>query len=138
MCLIVLGCYTYITYRRTIQTGDIFRVMPNYASGQIDLLHGRKEIVGLIWSYLLYLFGLTFFYTIQLSIGQYLSSLYTRRQSNYIGRLLLEDDEYQYTLYNTARLKYLPGVISHDLADMNVQLFYLLIGSMYFNGMIGK
>ena len=112
--------------------------MPNYASGKIDILQGRKEILGLIWSYLLHLFGLTLLYTIQLSIGQYLSSLYTQRQSNYIGRLLLDDDEYQYTLYNTEKLKYLPGVISHDLADMNVQLFYLLIGSMYFNGMIGK
>ena len=139
MCLIVLVCYTIITYRRTIQTGEIFRVLPNYAASQIDINQSRKQIIDLLWNYLLNLFGLTILYSIQLSIGQYLGSLYTRRQSNYLGRLLLDDDdEHQYTLYRTISFKYLPTLISHDLAEMNVQLFYLLIGSMYFNGILGK
>lgn len=112
--------------------------MPNYAAGKIDINEGRTQILHLIWVYLLHLFGLTLLYTVQLGVGQFIGTLYTRRQLNYVSRLLLDDDEHQYTIYHTAALKLLPSIISHDLADMNVQLFYLLIGSMYYNGIIGK
>lgn len=112
--------------------------MPNYAAGKIDINEGRKQILHLIWVYLLHLLGLTLLYTAQLGIGQFIGALYTRRQLNYVSRLLLDDEEHQYTIYHTAALKLLPSIISHDLADMNVQLFYLLIGSMYYNGIIGK
>jgi hypothetical protein len=77
-------------------------------------------------------------YSLQLGIGQFLGALYTRRQSAFISRLLLDDDENQYTLYHTSTLKLLPNIISHDLGELNVQLFYLLIGSIYYNGLIGK
>lgn len=127
-----------MSYRVTVQTGAIFTVMPNYAAKTIDIDQGRSEIRQLIWIYLLHLISLTLLYSAQLGIGQYIGALYTRRQSSYIARLLLDDEEHQYTLYHTTTLKLLPGIISHDLADMNVQLFYLLIGSMYYNGIIGK
>jgi hypothetical protein len=55
----------------------------------------------------------------------------------YIARLLLDDDENQYTLYHTSTLKLLPNILSHDLSELNVQLFYLLFGSIYYNGIIG-
>lgn len=112
--------------------------MPNYSAGKIDIDGGRSQIRHLIWIYLLHLIGLTLLYSVQLGLGQYMGALYTRRQSSYLARLLLDDEEHQYTLYHTTTLKLLPGIISHDLADFNVQLFYLLIGSMYFNGVIGK
>lgn len=81
--------------------------------------------------------GLVVLYSIQLGLGQLLGALYTRRQSMYISRLLLDDDENQYTIYHTSTLKLLPNIISHDLAEMNIQLFYLLVGSIYYNGIIG-
>ena len=81
--------------------------------------------------------ALCLLYSAQLGVGQLLAALYTRRQSVYIAHLLLDDDENQYTLYHTSALKLLPSIISHDLAEMNTQLFYLLIGSIYYNGMIG-
>lgn len=136
--MIILGGYSYISYRFTVQTGDIFSVMPNYAASKIDINQGRKEISRLVWIYLLYLFGLTFLNAIQLSLGQFLGAIYTRRQSIYIARLLLDDEEHQYTLYHTTSLKLLPSVNSHDLSELNAQLFYFLMGSMYYHGILGK
>ncbi|CAF1301776.1 unnamed protein product [Adineta ricciae] len=137
ICLAVIGCYTYISYRLTVQTGAIFRVLPDYAASKIDIQEGRSRIARLVWQLLLHIFGLSALYSIQLCIGQYLAALYTRRQSRYIARLLLDDDENHSTLYHTSTLKSLPNIISHELADLNVQLFFLLVGSMYYNGLIG-
>ena len=133
-----MGCYTYISYRLTVQTGAIFRILPDYAASKIDIQEGRSRIARLVWQLLLHIFGLSTLYSIQLCIGQYLAALYTHRQSRYIARLLLDDDENHSTLYHTSTLKLLPNIISHELADLNVQLFYLLIGSIYYNGLIGK
>lgn len=129
--------YTYISYRVTVQIGAIFNVLPDYAASSIDINEGRSRIRRLIWSFLLHILGLVILYSIQLGLGQLLGALYTRRQSIYLSRLLLDDDENQYTVYHTSTLKLLPNIISHDLAEMNVQLFYLLIGSIYYNGIIG-
>ncbi|UJR27951.1 hypothetical protein I4U23_009210 [Adineta vaga] len=136
-CLIILGCYTYISYRLTVQTGAIFKILPDYAASTIDINQGRAQIKHLVWQLLLHIIGLSLLYSIQLALGQYLSALYTRRQSRYIARLLLDDDENHSTLYHTSTLKMLPNIISHELAELNVQLFYLLIGSIYYNGILG-
>jgi hypothetical protein len=135
--LIILGCYTYISYRLTVQIGAIFNVLPDYAASIIDINEGRFKIRYLIGSFILHIISLTLLYSAQIGIGQYLSALYTRRQSIYISRILLDDDENHYTLYHTSNLKHLPNIISHDLSELNIQLFYLLIGSIYYNGIIG-
>ena len=101
------------------------------------MAEARAKIQHLIVGLILQIVGLTVLYSAQLGIGQLLGALYTRRQSVYLARLLLNDDENQYTLYHTSALKLLPNIISHDLAELNVQLFYLLIGSIYYNGLIG-
>ena len=121
----------------TVQTGAIFNILPDYAASTIDINGGQSRIRSLIWDLVLQIVSLSILYSAQLGIGQLLSALYTRRQSTYIARLLLDDDENQYTLYHTSTLKLLPNIISHDLAEMNVQLFYLLVGSIYYNGFIG-
>ena len=120
-----------------MQTGAIFNILPDYAASRIDIVEGRSRIQTLIWDFSLQIIGLSVLYSAQLGVGQLLSALYTRRQSDYIARLLLNDDENQYTLYHASALKLLPNIISHDLGEMNVQLFYLLIGSIYYNGFIG-
>lgn len=137
ICLIILGCYTYISYRLTVQIGDIFNVLPDYAASIIDINEGRLRIRHLIGNFILHIISLTLLYSIQIGIGQFLGTLYTRRQSIYISRLLLDDDENHSTLYHTSNLKLLPNIISHDLSELNIQLFYLLIGSIYYNGIIG-
>lgn len=121
----------------TVQTGAIFNILPNYAASRINITEARSQIGALIWGFSLQIIGLSILYSAQLGVGQLLSALYTRRQSVYIAQVLLSDDENQYTLYHASALKLLPNIISHDLAEMNVQLFYLLIGSIYYNGFIG-
>lgn len=130
--------YTYLSYRQTVQTGTIFGILPNYAASKIDINEARGQVNQLIWGYIFQILGLVVLYSAQLGFGQVLAALYTRRQSVAIARLLLDDDENQYTLYHASPLKLLPNIISHDLAEFNVQIFYLLIGSIYYNGVIGK
>lgn len=137
VCLCLLGSYSYISYRVTSQTGAIFNVLPDYAASTIDINEARSRIRDLIWSFVLQIVALCLLYSAQLGIGQLLAALYTRRQSIFIAHLLLDDDENQYTLYHTSAMKLLPSTISHDLSEMNTQLFYLLIGSIYYNGIIG-
>lgn len=134
----MLGCYSYVSYRLTAQTGAIFQILPDYAASIINIEEARARLSRLIWDLVLQIIGASVLYSTQLGIGQILGSLYTRRQSLYIARLLLNDDENQYTLYHTSTLKLLPNILSHDLAEMNTQLFYLVVGSIYYNGLIGK
>lgn len=120
-----------------MQTGAIFNILPDYAASKTTIAQAQARIRELIWGFVLHIVGLSLLYSAQLGIGQLLGALYTRRQSIYIARALLDDDENEYTLYHSSSLKLLPSIISHDLAEMNTQLFYLLIGSIYYNGFIG-
>ena len=138
--LLILGAYTYLAYRLSVQTGAIFNILPDYAASRINIEEGRFRMRQLVGGFILQIVSVNVLYSMMVSIGQILGTLYTRRQSIYLARLLLDDDDddkHQYTIYHTSTLKLLPSIISHDLAELNVQLFHLLIGSMYYNGIIG-
>ncbi len=81
--------------------------------------------------------GYTVFYSAQIGCGQLIGSLYFQRQLTYISRLLLNNhDASLYHISNT--LDQLSNILSHELLEFNVHLFYLLFGSIYFNGILGK
>jgi hypothetical protein len=119
------------------QTGSIFSVLSDYTSGKIDIeaakVRLRQGIPGIILQFI----GYTVFYSAQIGCGQLIGSLYTRRQLSYISRLLLNDNDP--SLYHISNnLNQLPNILSHELAEFNVHLFYLIFGSIYFNGILGK
>ena len=123
-----------------MQTGAIFQILPDYAASRTDIHEGRSRMRQLVGGFISQIIGVNVLFSIIMSTGQVLGTLYTRRQSIYIARLLLDDDddnENQHTIYHTSTLKLLPSIISHDLAELNAQLFHLLVGSMYYDGMIG-
>jgi hypothetical protein len=73
--------------------------------------------------------------------GQILATLYTRRQMVYLTRLLLDRsmDEYENNvLYHSKHMTAIPNFLSHDIAELNTQLFYLIIGHVYYTGIIGE
>ncbi len=73
--------------------------------------------------------------------GQILATLYTRRQMVYVSRLLLDapvDDHENNLLYHSRHMVAVPNFLSHDIAELNSQFFYLIIGHIYYTGLIGK
>ena len=112
-------------------------MLSDYTSDKIDIETAKARLrQGIPWLILQFI-GYTIFYSAQIGCGQFIGSLYTRRQLAYISRLLLNDhDTILYHLSNT--LDQLPNILSHELAEFNTHLFYLLFGSIYFNGILGK
>ncbi|CAF1327702.1 unnamed protein product, partial [Didymodactylos carnosus] len=77
---------------------------------------------------------------VQSGSGQLVASLYTQRQVSYIGKYLLDTTttaNHNLLYYSSKKLKQLPQILSHDLFELNKNLFYLLSGTIYYNGIIG-
>jgi hypothetical protein len=132
-----LGAYSYLSYRLASQTGSIFSVLSDYTSNKTDLETAKKRLRQEIPPLVLQMIGYTVFYSAQIGCGQLIGSLYFQRQLTYISRLLLNNhDASLYHISNT--LDQLSNILSHELLEFNVHLFYLLFGSIYFNGILGK
>jgi hypothetical protein len=98
-------------------------------------------ITSSIVSYIILMIATPALFSLTVGGGQVLATLYTRRQMVYLTRLLLDGstDEYQNNLlYHSRHLIAIPNFLSHDIAELNSQFFYLIIGHIYYTGIIGE
>lgn len=73
--------------------------------------------------------------------GQMFATFYTRRQTIYLSRLLLDGSTNEYEnnlLYHSRHMTAIPNFLSHDIAELNRQFFYLIFGHVYYTGIIGR
>ncbi|CAF1168247.1 unnamed protein product [Didymodactylos carnosus] len=128
-----LGVYCYLGYRLATQTGTIFQVLGDYAGEKITIDQARSKIKGDSLILTGYILGVAISYSLIISSGQIISSLYTKRQLLSIGHLLFQYD----TMYHSKHVTLIPNMLSHDLHEFNTQLFHFLFGSIYYNGILG-
>ncbi|CAF1494831.1 unnamed protein product [Adineta steineri] len=132
-CFLLLSLYSYISYGLATQTGTIFRVLNDYAASNITITEAQERIKSQSVILILRITSATILVSAEVAGGQLIASFYTQRQASYIGKLLLNDN----TMYHSQHTL-LPNIISHDLAELNTNLFYLLFGSIYFNGLFSE
>jgi len=141
LTLTVLGVSTWCTYRFTKQTASLYSVLSDYSSSLISLDQAKQSIKSNIVSYVILMVATPALFSLTVGGGQVLATLYTRRQMVYVTRLLLDGstDEYENNvLYHSRHMTAIPNFLSHDIAELNSQFFYLIIGHVYYTGIIGK
>jgi hypothetical protein len=141
LTLAVLGVSTWATYRFTKQTASLYTVLSDYSSSLISLDEAKQSIKSNIVSYVILMVATPALFSLTVGGGQILATLYTRRQMVYLTRLLLDEikDEYENNvLYHSRQMTAIPNCLSHDIAELNSQLFYFIFGHVYYTGIIGK
>ncbi len=141
MTLAVLGVSTWCTYRFTKETASLYSVLSDYSSNSISLAEAKQSIKSNIVNYIILMVATPALFSLTVGGGQILATLYTRRQMVYLTRLLLDRsmDEYENNvLYHSKHMTAIPNFLSHDIAELNTQLFYLIIGHVYYTGIIGE
>ena len=139
--LTVLGVSTYCTYRFTKQTASLYSVLSDYSSSLITLADAKQSIKSNIAAYVSLMIATPALSALASGGGQVLATLYTRRQMIYVVRLLLDrstDQDANNLLYHSRHIEAIPNFLSHDIGELNSQFFYLIIGHIYYTGVIGE
>lgn len=107
----------------------------------ISLDEAKQLVKSNIVSYVILMIATPTLFSLTVGSGQMLATFYTRRQMIYITRLLLDGSTQEYEnnlLYHSRHITAIPNFLSHDIAELNSQFFYLIIGHIYYTGIIGK
>ena len=115
----------------------MYSVLSDYSSDLITIAQAKQSIKSNLLSYFLLTFATPAFFALTVAGGQILATLYTRRQMVYLTHFLLQSNENQ-LLYHSEGMKMIPNALSHDIAELNSQVFYLLFGHIYYTGLIGQ
>lgn len=137
----MLGLSTWCTYRFTKQTASLYNVLSEYSSSLISLDEAKQTIKSNIAAYVTLMIATPTLFALATGGGQVLATLYTQRQMIYLARLLLDrssDEDVNNLLYHSKHMQMIPNILSHDIAELNRQFFYLLIGHIYYTGIIGE
>ena len=137
----ILGVSTWCTYRFTKQTASLYNVLSEYSSNLISLADAKQTVKSNIAAYVVLMIATPALFALATGGGQVLATLYTRRQMIYIARLLLDRSAGQVAnnlLYHSKHMEVIPNFLSHDIAELNSQFFYLIIGHIYYTGIIGE
>lgn len=137
MTLVVLGLSTWTTYLFTKQTASLYSVLSDYASNLLTLVQAKQSIQSNIAGYLLLMIATPALFASTVAGGQILATLYTRRQITYFTHLLLGRNDDNQLLYHSEQMATIPNALSHDIAELNSQVFYLIFGHIYYTGLIG-
>lgn len=138
--LAVLGVSTWCTYRFTKQTASLYNVLSDYSSNLTSAENAKQSIKSGIAGYIVLMIATPTLFSLTVAGGQTIAALYTRRQTAYLARLLLDRSDDQIdnnVLYHSRHISALPNVFSHDIAELNSQLFYFIFGHVYYAGVIG-
>ena len=141
LTLAVLGASTWSSYRFTKQTASLYEVLSNYASGSVSLTQAKDSIKSDITSYVILMIATPALFSLTVGGGQLLATLYTRRQMVFFARLLLDGPLQMYQnnlLYHSRRMTTIANVLSHDIAELNRDVFHLIFGHVYYMGIIGQ
>ncbi|CAF1183425.1 unnamed protein product [Rotaria sordida] len=137
----VLGASTWSTYKFTKQTASLYSVLSDYGSGSISLVQAKESIKSNIVNYVILMVATPTLFSLTVGGGQLLATLYTRRQMVFLARLLLDRsfEEYENNLlYHSRHMTAVPNILSHDIAELNSQVFHFIFGHIYYTGIIGQ
>ncbi|CAF1281965.1 unnamed protein product [Rotaria sordida] len=134
LSLIMAGISTWSFYIFVDRTAALYNGLSGYASGSITLDEAKQSIKSDIVSYILIIITIPITYSLSVGGGRALASLYTRRQLNYLSRLLLdafEIDNANNLLYYSRHMSMIPNFISHEIAELNTEVFNILFGQAH-------
>jgi hypothetical protein len=135
------GVDTWSFYVFIDRTAALYNGLSGYASGSISLAEAKQSVKSDIVSYILIVMVIPASYSLSAGGGRVLASLYTRRQLNYLSRLLLDDFGEEYAnnlLYYSRHLSLIPNFFSHEIAELNTEMFNILFGQVYYVGILSK
>ncbi|CAF0979834.1 unnamed protein product [Adineta ricciae] len=135
--LLLLGISTWCTYRFTKQTASLYNVLSDYSSSLISLDSAKQRITSDIVGYAILTIATPTLFSLTVGGGQTIASLYSRRQMIYLVDFLLDGNDNN-LLYHSRHLTQIPSFISHDISELNSQLFYFIFGHIYYTGVIGQ
>ncbi|CAF1070645.1 unnamed protein product [Adineta steineri] len=133
------GVNTWAFYTFIDRTAALYNGLTSYASGTISLTEAKQSIISDIASYIVIVVVVPTAYSLSAGGGRVLASLYTRRQLNYLSRLLLDDFGEEHPnnlLYYSRHMSEIPNSLSHEIAELNTEIFNLLFGQVYYVGII--
>ncbi|CAF3874032.1 unnamed protein product [Adineta steineri] len=139
LSLIMAGVNTWAFYTFIDRTAALYNGLTSYASGTISLTEAKQSIISDIASYIVIVVVVPTAYSLSAGGGRVLASLYTRRQLNYLSRLLLDDFGEEHPnnlLYYSRHMSEIPNSLSHEIAELNTEIFNLLFGQVYYVGII--
>ena len=137
----MVGIATWSFYTFINQTAALYNGLSGYASGSVSLTEAKQLVKSDMVSYILIVLVTPGSYALSTGGGRVLASLYTRRQLNYLSRLLLDDlgeEHANNLLYHSRQISVIPNLLSHEIAELNTEVFNLLFGQIYYVGIISK
>jgi hypothetical protein len=137
----MVGIATWTFYAFIDRTAALYNGLSGYASGSISLNEAKQSVKSDIVSYIIIVVATAVSYSLSTGGGRVLASLYTRRQLDYLSRLLLDDFEGEHAnnlLYHSRHISVIPNFLSHKIAELNTEVFNLLFGQVYYVGIISK
>ncbi len=138
----MVGVDTWSFYAFINRTATLYNGLSGYASGSISITEAKQAIKSDIVSYILIVVVVPASYALGAGGGRALASLYTRRQLDYLSRLLLDDFGEEHAnnnlLYHSRQISVIPNFLSHEIAELNTEIFNLLFGQVYYVGIISK
>jgi hypothetical protein len=135
------GIDTWSFYAFIDRTAALYNGLSGYASGSISLAEAKQSVKSDIVSYILIVVVVPVSYSLSAGGGRVLASLYTRRQLDYLSRLLLDDLGEEHTnnlLYHSRHMSVIPNFLSDEIAELNTEVFNILFGQVYYVGIISK
>ena len=132
---------TWVYYLFIHRTAAQYNSLSGYAGGTISHDEAKRLIESDILTYILIVIATPVTYAFSTGGGRLLASLYTRRQLNYLSCFLLDefgDEHANNLLYHSRQMSGIPNLLSHDIADLNTEIFNLLFGHVYYFGIISK
>jgi hypothetical protein len=137
----MVGIATWTYYMFTDRTALLYSGLSGYGSGSISLDQAKELVKSNLVEYILIIVSTSVSYVLALGGGRVLATLYTRRQLIYLARLLLDNSKKENEnnlLYHSRDLSVIPHFLSHDVAQLNTELFNFIFGYTYYPGMISK
>jgi hypothetical protein len=137
----MVGIATWTFYDFIDRTAALYNGLSSYAGGSVSLTEAKQLVTSDIVSYIFIVMATPASYSLSTGGGRVLASLYTRRQLIYLSRLLLDDFQDEYAnnlLYHSRHMSGIPNFLSHDIAELNTEVFNLLFGQVYYVGIISK
>jgi hypothetical protein len=132
---------TWTFYIFTDRTALLYGGLSGYSSGSISVDQAKELVKSNLVQYIVIIVATAVTYILTVGGGRVLATLYTRRQLIYLARLLLDSSEKENEnnlLYHSRHVSVIPHFLSHDIAQLNIELFNFLFGHIYYPGLISK
>jgi hypothetical protein len=137
--MVAIATWTY--YLFTDRTAVLFGGLSGYSSGSISVDQAKELVKSNIVQYIMIIVAASVTYVLTVGGGRVLATLYTRRQLIYLARLLLDsslEENDNNLLYHSRHISVIPHFLSHDIAQLNTEIFNFIFGHIYYAGIISK